>query len=258
MNLHAIDLKKLNSMTKYPSIPTYHALGERGVLLDSRIEFSGSVIVREKIDGTNARIIFTGGGYLIGSREELLYAQGDLIGNPALGIVDAVKPIAEKIGEYTRTDSAINVIYGEVYGGNVTAASKQYTGEKRIGFRMFDAITIDKHADLFAWAPEQIASWRDGGGQHFLSEEKLQTLGAREHIPLAPLIFNGEIDGGALPKAVEDVLPWLNRMLPHGSLAALDDGAVKRPEGVVVRTPDRKTIAKLRFEDYERHAKRRK
>ena len=52
------DLRKLNSATKYPSIPTYHALGERGMLLDEHASFDGqSILATEKVDGTNSRTI---------------------------------------------------------------------------------------------------------------------------------------------------------------------------------------------------------
>ena len=34
-DIRQIDLGKLNSMTKYPSILTYHALGDKGVLQDA-------------------------------------------------------------------------------------------------------------------------------------------------------------------------------------------------------------------------------
>lgn len=45
-------------------------------------------------------------------------------------------------------------------------------------------------------------------------------------------------------------------MLPQTNVA-LDKGAGGRGEGIVARI-SRSAIAKLRFEDYERHAKRRK
>lgn len=98
-NVRTTNLKAINSMTKYPSIPTYHNLDPRdGGLLDETVPFTGPVIGTEKIDGTNSRIILLPDGtYLLGSREELLYAQGDLIGNPALGIIDALRPIADNL-----------------------------------------------------------------------------------------------------------------------------------------------------------------
>lgn len=79
-DVRAVDLGGLNSLTKYPSIPTYHSLDpSNGNLLDDRVGFTAPVIGTEKIDGTNARIIsLPDGSYLLGSREELLYAKGDL------------------------------------------------------------------------------------------------------------------------------------------------------------------------------------
>lgn len=51
-------LSYLNSMTKYPSIPTYHKLNEKGILTAERnVIFDEPVFATEKIDGTNARIL---------------------------------------------------------------------------------------------------------------------------------------------------------------------------------------------------------
>ena len=53
-DIRQIDLGKLNSTTKYPSILTYHALGEKGVLQEVvQIAFEGRIIGTEKVD-TNA------------------------------------------------------------------------------------------------------------------------------------------------------------------------------------------------------------
>lgn len=94
-----VDLSRINSLTKYPSIVTYHKLDPKnGGLIEERLEFKGTLVATEKIDGTNARIIcLPDNTYLLGSREELLYARGDLIGNPALGIIEALKTKAEEI-----------------------------------------------------------------------------------------------------------------------------------------------------------------
>ena len=84
-SLWSCDLNKLNSMTKYPSIPTYHTLGDKGTLLEQTVSFEGKVVLTEKVDGTNSRIILLPDvNFVLGSREELLFAKGDLIGNPAL------------------------------------------------------------------------------------------------------------------------------------------------------------------------------
>ncbi len=94
-------IEKLNSLTKYPSILTYHTMGDRGMLQEELSEgaaFTYPTYVTEKIDGTNSRIVldFTG-DYLVGSRENFLTAKFDRISNPALGIVDAVRDFADTL-----------------------------------------------------------------------------------------------------------------------------------------------------------------
>jgi hypothetical protein len=103
-DLRSVDLTALNSLTKYPSIPTHHELDPKnGGLLESATAFVGSVIGTEKVDGTNGRIIvLPDGNWIIGSREELLHARGDVIANPALGIATALKGKA-RFDDYERT-----------------------------------------------------------------------------------------------------------------------------------------------------------
>lgn len=252
-DLRASDLAKLNSLTKYPSILTYHTL-ENGILSEEAMPFTGTVYATEKIDGTNARIICTPDGmYLLGSREELLYARGDLIGNPALGIVEALKAQAERL---CRPDpEAIEVYYFEVYGGKVTAASKQYTGEQRVSFRLFDIARIPDHADLVERPAAEIAAWRDNGGQSFADEETLRRVAQEQGIELTPRI--AEVDAAELPTGIDAMHQYLQQTIPQ-SRATLDSGGGGRPEGLVLRTADRSRIAKVRFEDYERTLKRRK
>ena len=255
VELRKIDLRKLNSMTKYPSIPTYHALGERGALTEDAIAFTGRVIGREKIDGTNARMVFAGAGqYLIGSREELLYAGGDLIGNPALGIVDALRETADALRAEPPADGDLLICYGEVYGGNVTAGSKQYTGEKRVGFRVFDVAVIANVAEMLTFAPERIAAWREDGGQTFHHEDALRAFTNEAGLALAPPVYDG--DAAEIGKSVDEAFAFLERTIKKSN-CVLDTKAGGRPEGIVIRTPDRRQIAKLRFEDYEKTIRRR-
>jgi len=237
-----INLEKLNSMTKYPSILTYHKMGERGRLLDEiQVNFEGQkVILTEKVDGVNGRIIlFPDGFYVIGSREELLYAKGDLIGNPQLGIVDTLKPIAEKLAPRFW----ITVFYFEVYGGKTTKSSKQYTGSGLVGARLFDMVKIFNPDEIVNLPIEKIATWRDNGGQKFYSEITLQNL----NLPLSPRIGEDWVPDGN----VQEVYDWLKTKI-QTTKCSLDNGALGRPEGLVVRTFDRSKIAKIRFEDYER------
>jgi hypothetical protein len=244
-----MNLRALNSLTKYPSISTYHALGEKGRLTEDRMPLSGRVIAREKIDGTNARILLTPDGYYLGSREELLHFQGDRIWNPALGIVEALRPIAEVL---QRPNAASVVFYGEVYGGNVTPASKQYTGQRAVGFRLFDVATLPDWRERIEQPPEQIAAWREGGGQAFLHEDDLRIMADRSDLALCPPVYDG--DASAIPTEHAAVLAWLREHI-RDSLARLDESGGGKPEGVVIRTADRKTTVKVRYEDYERTLK---
>lgn len=61
----------------------------------------------------------------------------------------------------------------------------------------------------------------------------------------------------SLPDTVSDTYSFLNAV-SKDTLVALDDTANKASEGIVVRTSDRKLIAKIRHEDYERTIKKRK
>lgn len=236
------NLDRLNSMTKYPSILVYHARGEKGKLLEEiQVEFDGPAIVTEKIDGTNGRIIlFPDGFYLIGSREELLYAKGDLIGDQQLGIVAELKPVAEKLS----LPDILTVYYFEVYGEGIGKNAMQYTGQQKTGHLLFDVAEIPCD-ELVGRTIEEIASWRDNGGQLFWAEEQLLQCG----LPLTPRIT---ID--KLPITILDTHRWLHSILTS-TKAALDAGGRGCPEGVVVRMPDRLRITKMKFKDYDRAAR---
>ncbi|MFN6565243.1 MAG: RNA ligase family protein [Nostoc sp. ChiSLP01] len=237
-------------MTKYPSIPTYHALGDKGILLDEFVRFDGEVILTEKVDGTNSRIILLpDGNYILGSREELLFAKGDLIGNPALGIVDALHSIADLLPQ---SEQNIIVVYLELYGGKVTAASKQYTAQQNVGWRLFDVAVLTDIAMLFTKSVQQLTVWRDNGGQTFLDEDQLKKASIDFGFELTPRLATVK----ALPVSIEETHQFLKALLPKTKVA-LDEGAGGRGEGIVARTYERSAIAKIRFEDYERHAKRR-
>ncbi len=253
MDLRSIDLKKLNSITKYPSIPTYHALDPKnGRLLEERVEFSGPVVLTEKVDGTNSRIIVRGDDYIIGSREELLHARGDRIFNPSMGIVEAVLDLAGRVAGLFGVFLAI--VYVEAYGGNIGAAAKQYTSSKATSARLFDIALFsgDDLSDLLERDPASISSWRESGGQHFEREEALAGWADATGVPLAPRI--AEVDGAQLPQSVSDASNWLSETIRR-SRVTLDDAAGGAPEGVVIRALDRSKIAKMRFDDYRRTLK---
>jgi hypothetical protein len=259
-----LDLKKLNSITKYPSILTYHCLGERGRLTENLSEEHGfiheaeSIYVYEKVDGENARIVLFKGinneiDFVIGSREELLYAKGDRIGNPYGNIADFLKPIAEKVmnvfGE--KQDWALTVIYQESYGGK-TKAAKNYTDTKSQGYRVFDMFSLnsDELEHLMSLPQEKIAEWREHGKQPFYDEVNKINFVQQFDLESAPLLTNEQ--GALFPRTIEDTYALLKQFAK--TKVGLD--ATGRSEGIIVRSADRKQIRKIRFEDYERTLKK--
>jgi hypothetical protein len=248
------NLTKLNSLTKYPSIPTYHALGDKGRLTETiLVPFECDVILTEKIDGTNARLICTPEGVLVGSREDLLWATGDLIHNPAMGIVAAVRDYARVLLNSLPTE-ALLVIYGEVYGRNVGAAAKNYTSTDRVVFRVFDAfeMSLDAVFAEFEKPIERISLWRENGGQPFLSVAALDALALERGFDRVPSL--GAAPASSMPRSIAEAAAFLT---PYAKTSApLDEAALGHAEGMVIRSMDRRQIAKLRFDDYRRTLKR--
>lgn len=254
-----MDLAKLNSATKYPSILTYHEMGDRGRLNPKvQVPFveGMELFISEKVDGTNARIILppesnriVHGGlyrkYLIGSREELLTADQDLVFAPDYGIVEALRPIADAL---PAGEGLIQVFFFEVFGGNLPA-SKQYSDVKQISVRLFDEASI--LVETLEMPIEKIAAWRDAGGQmfkpHDTLNELLQRIKEKHGLSLARVPDLGRVT--SLPTSIEETYEWLKQ---HSKSGCDLGGGKSQAEGVVVRTWDRKLIAKLRFEDYER------
>ena len=247
-------LAALNTATKYPSIPTHHALNPKnGGLLEEPTAYEGDVILTEKVDGTNGRIIlFPDGDYFIGSREELLHASGDRIHNPALGIVDALEPLAARLKPRDE-HRQILVFFLEVYGHKIGGAAKQYTGDGLTSYRLFDIACI--LPDVLEWDRAQISTWREGGGQRFCNEATLQRAADAEAIELTPRLET--IPADALPSDIEGMAAFIAGRLPV-TRVALDDGAGRQPEGIVLRSADRSVISKARFQDYARTLKRRR
>jgi hypothetical protein len=253
--IRQIDLGRLNSLTKYPSIPTYHALGDKGALQDAvQVTFAGRVIGTEKVDGTNCRLIFgPDGSAVVGSREDLLWERRDLIGNPSMGIVEAVRDAVQGLYARLCRPGRIAVYYVEVFGRNIGAAARQYTRDGKVGFRLFDVAVIENHEELLGWPAERIAHWRDQGGQGYLDADSLVKAAAEAGFEPVPALF--DLDASALPTGLEETYRFLFGQGP--SRCKLDEAAHGMPEGVVVRSPDRSCIAKLRREDYERTLRRR-
>lgn len=240
-------LNLLNILTKYPSIPTYHEMVNGRLTENVAVPFDGGDLeITEKIDGSNARVIFVGNEFYIGSREQLLYCAGDRLYNPNQGIVETLVDWA-RVAHRQQGDMqrGLLVAYFEVYGGKIEAW-KQYSSRGEYGFRLFDAWRTGERAWLDIVAnrtPEQIVAWREGNNQPWM-DMRSHALGA-QRVPAYTL------PPTALPTSLAETGEWLLSRYKFSS-SRLDPDAGGQAEGIVIRNSNRSRIAKLRLEDYRK------
>lgn len=252
-------LERINSFSKYPSILTYHDMGDKGVLKeefseDCNFKDSDKCYITEKIDGTNTRIILLNGDYFIGSRENFLYAKGDRFGDPTLGIVGNVKIVANKLAESRMLEEdVVYILYGETYGGAVTAGSKNYTDNRSYGFRIFDVaqLGLADSKQILEKTTEQISTWREHGGQHYLDVDSFQHW-SMEIAEVDTVPYISTVKGVDIPLNRKAVFDWIQQF--STTLASIN--ATGKAEGIVIRNLDRSLIRKIRFDDYIRTGKK--
>lgn len=244
-------LRALDSATKYPSIPTYHSLDtsrRKAPLLDENpISFRGTVWGYEKVDGTNGRIVLLpeNSGWLIGSRDELLTAVGDLVVRDTLSIVTTLSRVAERLTNPRRDE--IVTAYLEVYGQQGEAAA-QYGDRTDSDARLFDVSIVP--VAVLDRDVEAVARWRDHGGQQWLNEHELDDFAERHEVERAPELFG--VPSTMVPTTVTDMRSFMER---YATTRAHLNGRPGRSEGFVLSSTDRRTKAKVRFADYDRTLK---
>jgi hypothetical protein len=240
---------RLNSLTKYPAIPTYHTLrGGKEAVEPVLTPFPAETMLEatEKVDGTNVRlIVLPDGTVLLGSRDELLTPEDrprgvfETVGHP--------EHIARTLDALPEDRDYLAVFFFEVFGSHITDAYKNYTtAEDSYGAVLLDTATIHDYERMLARPREKIALWRDHGGQKF-------TQGLYEGFyKTAPVL--GTVASHLLPSTVQGIYNWLLGMQYHGTSpeVQLSTHSYNRPEGIVLRTLDRRVIAKIRREEYER------
>lgn len=250
--------RKLNSLTKYGSILTYHQLGKKGGLIDelteSNIDDEEIIEGTEKVDGTNTRILISGKDYVIGTREDLIYAKGDRIhvSNDKLGFLDKMINLSEELIKNDFPDDELTVIYGENYGGRIGQHCKEYSKENKIGFRVFDVWTM-KISDINEVMKKDlgsISSWRDHNNQPFYSIDKFEQFIEKYNLERTPVKFR--IKKKDLPIDLKSAYEFLCNY--KDSKVGLDVSG--KAEGCVIRNNSRIYIKKLRFEDYEKTFRR--
>jgi hypothetical protein len=161
---------------------------------------------------------------LVGSREDLLWECRDLIGNPAMGIVDAVKETVQRLAEQLCDPRRIAVYFVEVYGKSIGGGAKNYSRQGSVGFRLFDVIDLEAFEELLSWPADKIASWRDHGGQPFVDVDRLAEIAAGAGFERVPPLF--DFDAAQLPtdlEATHRCACWTTRAsaFPKGSSFAL-------------------------------------
>ncbi|MED2737173.1 RNA ligase family protein [Bacillus toyonensis] len=254
-----LDYRKLNSITKYPSILTYHKITGKGRLLEERVEtsiFDAECLINvyEKINGENSRVVFLGDGstvdYFIGSREELLLAKGDRIGNTIGNIANYFTPIADELCLKLKGFKGLIALYFESYGG-ITPHTKQYSSDKTQNGRLFDVFALSQEEvdSLLEMPLSKIAGWRDRGNQPFYDCVQRMEFANKNELQVAPLLTS--IKGKDLPTDVKGVSEWLEQFRE----TRVGINAAGRSEGVICRTTNREVIAKLRIEEYDKTLK---
>lgn len=252
--------QRLNSLTKYPAIPTFHEIDDKTGMLDGSkpVDFGGQLVsVTEKVDGTNARIIvFPDGRFVIGSRENLLACSRDWILNPELGIVKELWDTASDLANLaTFSDSsAVRGYFFEVYGGRIGQAWKNYnkSGEK-FGHRLFDVIEFPEEMfEAIVGLPrEDISSWRKNGNQPFVGWDRMLDIVQETNLQRVPTVEYRTNPTHLKFHTLQSTLDTLESWFPEGTEAFLESGAQNRPEGVVFKSLNNPRVtAKLRFQDY--------
>ena len=253
------ELRKLNTITKYPSILTYHELGNKGTVIEELTSqnhqlYSEEILEgTEKVDGTNSRIVICGNDYLIGTREEFIYAKGDRVINDKENILLNCIPIADRIiSENTLSNNELLVIYGETYGKGIGRGCKNYAN-KDTAFRVFDmwSMSVDKVEELLNIDLEKLATWRERGGQPYFKIEELKKYCELYKLEKTPVLFS--IKKKDFPTSIKSVYDFLLQF--KSTKVALDLENMGKSEGFVIRNSDRSYIKKVRFEEYEKTLK---
>lgn len=253
-------LSKIESMTQFPKIHTFHAITDKQLTEIRRgiTNYFGGLTISEKFNGANVRMIFwPDETILIASRSNILTCVGDFVYNDELGIVETMLPIAMRIAREVYLDQSsciVRVIYGEVYGGKATQAWRNYgDGESR--FRMFDMADFD--ISRLEWSIEDLASWRDNKGeQAWYPEALLQDTSDRLDLPLTTRL--AVMERNDLPQTIADVLEW-------GAFYRKTTDGPGESEGVVItnrlHSGDRDSgnlgRLKIRWRDYDKEMRRR-
>jgi len=247
------DVKRLNALTRYPTVPSYHVPDAQGrPTLQVKVSFAHEpqLIISEKIAGHSIRVILTKDGYFLGNKTEILAWHEEIDEQPMHPILNGMRMTANHIFQsYSPKDEGIKVFFGVFFGGSSHPHAKQYTGGdyQLNSFKLSDGFSLpaNEFTTLYNSTAEQIGEWRESNQQPFYTETSLLGFG----IPVNP-----RLRSSAPPVHVAATLAWMQHTLPK-SKACLSYLAPGKPNGILIRTPNRSKIAKLSFAEYEKFLK---
>lgn len=268
---HPYTVERLNVMTKFPSIPHLHEYGDRGTVNMDALAVDPDeffpAYATEKIDGTNVRVCVSMGRVFIGSRDNWVWAEGDSLSRPDMGIADHFlqPPFLDSFLADLRDYQNTIVYYGELYGGGIGSAWKNYCQtDKWRCFKVFQIVLgrnnliAEKLTDS-SLKLDQIAEMREDYKLRmpFLFDIIGDFNGIVDRMPSA---FEGNrvprldlVQARDIPSTAAATVEFLRGLVPE-TLCALEDCEPGPAEGIVLEGANGQ-LAKMKFAAYERTAK---
>lgn len=250
-----------SSITKWGTIDTpherllekqYKCLGEP--LFDqkySKLEYT----VTEKIDGTNIGLIYCYSKNQAKPLYSFLRGRGEIMGNFADQVVSdsyeafrIIMPIKDRLEQLAarltnKSDHAIVVLYGELYGPGINAG-KRYSGHKK--FRLFGAKVIDE-GHLLTLLDIPIESHNHHRFRKMVPFESIRKFADFYNVSTVPVI--GTVKGCEVDTPLK-IREYLLK-LPYSNVASQDhQWRDELMEGVVLRHDQPFRIYKLKYQDY--------
>ena len=263
---------KINSLTEYPSILTYHKLGDKGSLLnelyeENRFKKDDILEITEKIDGTNMRLILTNDDYLVATRSKIIHAKNDrIITDPNVNVVvDSCDYLIKTFANDTTSDCVL-IVFGEAYGYNICEGSNVYCSIDNITsrkFRVFDVRCIPciEFEKLLEKDIQDISRWKSYSNEYWYDYNVLDAFCEQFQLERTPVLTR--INEKDLPTGFDATYKWMKQFSNSQAVIGIPDDEVDyspkfgKSEGVVIRNLDRSVVSKLRFEDCERTIRKR-
>ena len=146
---------KLNALTQYPSILSFHKLNDEGKAINELASADYqptpprpekmNVIIQEIIDGEIIRIIVLDNDYFIGNKNEIIHAKGDRIVLDSM-IIPVYKSLSNFFQANLSSNERMMILYGVLYGKGIKGHDRYIqnddSDEELIKCLLVDGFTI--------------------------------------------------------------------------------------------------------------------